>query len=103
MPDPTGFDPPSGPPAGWYPDPYNPAQQRYWDGREWDLSTPAFGFAPADSDELPDVGEWLDVSFRSAYRRWRAVALIGLVTAPITTVASYLAIDRLASGLVITD
>ncbi|MCB0965439.1 MAG: DUF2510 domain-containing protein [Ilumatobacter sp.] len=103
MPDLSGFEPPSGPPAGWYPDPYNPAQQRYWDGRAWDLSTPVVGFAPGDTDAYPDVGDWLDVSFRSAYRRWAASALIAVVTAPITSVASYVAIDRLASGLVITD
>lgn len=103
MPDASGFEPPSGPPAGWYPDPYNPAQQRYWDGRAWDLSTPAFGFTPTDTDGFPDIGDWLDQSFRSAYRRWRAVSLIALLTAPITTIASYVAIDRLADGLVITD
>ena len=26
---------PSQTPAGWYPDPENPAQQRYWDGKQW--------------------------------------------------------------------
>ncbi len=103
MPDAPGFEPPAGPPAGWYPDPYNPAQQRYWDGRAWDLTTPAFGFAPTDTDDFPDIGDWLDRSFRNAYKRWRAVTLIALVTAPITTAASYIAIDRLADGLVITS
>lgn len=24
-----------GPPAGWYPDPEQPGQQRYWDGQQW--------------------------------------------------------------------
>ena len=34
-------------PAGWYPDPQNPAQQRYWDGSAWSESTaPAVGSAP---------------------------------------------------------
>lgn len=103
MPDASGFEPPAGPPAGWYPDPYNPAQQRYWDGRAWDLTTPAFGFTPTDTDDFPDIGDWLDLSFRTAYKRWRAVSLIALVTAPITTIASYVAIDRLADGLVISD
>ena len=103
MSDVSGFGPPSGPPAGWYPDPYNPSQQRYWDGRAWDLSTPAFGFSPIGTDDYPDIGGWLDVSFRSAYQRWRAVSAIALITAPITTAASYLAIARLAEGVVITD
>lgn len=26
---------PAKPPAGWWPDPQNPALQRYWDGRQW--------------------------------------------------------------------
>jgi uncharacterized protein DUF2510 len=28
-------EPPTGAPAGWYPNPENPAQQRYWDGQQW--------------------------------------------------------------------
>ncbi|MEL6981152.1 MAG: DUF2510 domain-containing protein, partial [Actinomycetota bacterium] len=27
------------PPAGWYSDPSNPNQQRWWDGVEWSAST----------------------------------------------------------------
>jgi uncharacterized RDD family membrane protein YckC len=35
-------------PPGWYPDPQNPAQQRYWDGATWSEATqPAAGAAPA--------------------------------------------------------
>ena len=26
---------PSAAPPGWYPDPQNPGQQRYWDGSAW--------------------------------------------------------------------
>jgi hypothetical protein len=26
------------PPAGWYPDPANPSQQRYWDGAQWGVA-----------------------------------------------------------------
>ena len=99
-----GFDPPSGPPAGWYPDPYDPRAQRYWDGRQWDLSSPVHGSSGLSaSDEYPDVGDWLDRGFRSAYRHWRAVAVVAVLTAPVTTVASYFALDRFASGVVITE
>ena len=36
-------------PAGWYPDPENPAQVRYWDGQSWSDSTaPAAPAAPSD-------------------------------------------------------
>ena len=35
-------------PAGWYPDPQNPGQQRYWDGTTWsDATQAAAGGAPA--------------------------------------------------------
>jgi hypothetical protein len=99
-----GFDPPSGPPAGWYPDPYDPRAQRYWDGRQWDLSSPVHGARSlSGSGDYPDVGEWLDRGFRSAYRRWRAAAIVALLTAPVTTVAGYYALDRFASGVVITE
>ncbi|MFI5507375.1 DUF2510 domain-containing protein [Mycobacterium sp. NPDC051804] len=30
----------NGPQPGWYPDPANPAQQRYWNGTGWALATP---------------------------------------------------------------
>jgi len=37
-----------GAPAGWYPDPQNPGQQRYWDGSSW-AAAPAPSSAPAPS------------------------------------------------------
>lgn len=39
---------PSAAPAGWYPDPQNPGQQRYWDGSAWAAAAapPASGVAP---------------------------------------------------------
>jgi hypothetical protein len=103
MTDPGGFGPPSSPPAGWYPDPYDPSRERYWDGRQWDLTSPMLGASQASSDDFPDIGDWLDRSFRSAFRRWRATSVIALLTTPITTVASYVAINRLSDGIVITD
>jgi hypothetical protein len=98
--------PPSGPPAGWYPDPYDPRRQRYWDGREWDLSSTPTTVAPfgrGAADDYPDIGEWLDRSFRSAYRRWRAVLALAVLTAPIISICTNIAIDRLADGLVISE
>ena len=35
MTDQGGFEPPSGPPAGWYPDPSGRFELRYWDGSRW--------------------------------------------------------------------
>jgi uncharacterized RDD family membrane protein YckC len=37
-------------PAGWYPDPQNPAQQRYWDGAAWSEATQPVAGAAATSD-----------------------------------------------------
>lgn len=34
-------------PEGWYPDPHQPAQQRWWDGRQWSAHTAPLGQAPA--------------------------------------------------------
>lgn len=96
-----GFDPPTGPPAGWYPDPTDPRRQQYWDGRRW--HAPTQPLSPAESDHYPDLGDWLDHGFRGAYRRWRAVLVVALVTAPISTVLGLLAIDRLVDGLIIVD
>ena len=48
--------PPSSPPAGWYPDPYQPAARRYFDGRSWTGSTtPAFAAAREPHRRLPVV------------------------------------------------
>jgi hypothetical protein len=33
-------------PAGWYPDPQDPGQQRYWDGVAWTEATRPSGIAP---------------------------------------------------------
>jgi hypothetical protein len=103
MSDQSGFDPPSGPPAGWYPDPYGAAGQRYWDGTEWDLTSPV---SPSpqpgrDPDDLPEIGDWLDRSFRAAYGRWRALTVLALITAPASTALSYAAINRAVDGLVL--
>jgi hypothetical protein len=35
----TRMSEPTGVPAGWYPNPENPAQQRYWDGQQWSAHT----------------------------------------------------------------
>lgn len=102
----TELPPPSGPPAGWYTDPYDPTRQRYWDGRAWDLSTtPTYAtpFGSGATDEFPDIGEWLDRGFRAAYRRWRAVLVLTVLTAPITSICTNVAIDRAADGVIISD
>lgn len=41
--------PPAAAPAGWYPDPQNPTQQRYWDGTTWTATAPAPVAGPTTS------------------------------------------------------
>lgn len=44
-------------PSGWYPDPVDPARERYWDGWQWSRSTrPAAGGGPAHGTDAPGSG-----------------------------------------------
>jgi Protein of unknown function (DUF2510) len=52
----------SGTPAGWYPDPEDAAQQRYWDGAQWTEHV-----APATA---PEAGWHPDPSARGQLRYW---------------------------------
>lgn len=64
--------PPAGPPAGWYPDPDDTTQERYWDGTAWaddyrstetadaPPSDPPVDVAPPDPD-APPVGSPVDL------------------------------------------
>lgn len=43
--------------AGWYPDPHNASQQRYYDGTQWtDHYAPTAGAAPTESWDTPPAG-----------------------------------------------
>lgn len=74
--------------AGWYPDPHDPRQQRYWDGSTWTEHTravvapaapPPFAPPPPSSggpvaaqghrSQLNDIGEWLRSSASIAWRK----------------------------------
>jgi hypothetical protein len=56
VPSTTPFPPPTGAPAGWYPDPYGAPARRYYDGRRWTAHTAAtFEPAPAAHRQLPIV------------------------------------------------
>jgi hypothetical protein len=45
------------PPAGWYPNPENPSEQRYWDGTQWTEHTaPAAGSAEPPPATTPGWG-----------------------------------------------
>lgn len=48
------------PSAGWYTDPDDPRQQRYWDGAQWsEHRTPASGASPGGpAQETPSAATW---------------------------------------------
>lgn len=95
------FEPPSLPPAGWYPDPHRPGTQRWWNGSTWhEESTNG---AAAVGDRLPDVGAWLSSAFGAGLSRWRATALVALVTTVPASVLVSIAASRLVRGVVIFD
>lgn len=98
------FDPPSQPPAGWYPDPHRPGTRRWWDGRQWAAAWDDryVGGAPSDGS-LPEFGTWIGDSFRLGLGRWRASALIGAVTLGTSAFLVGLSFRYLLSDVVITD
>lgn len=85
--------------AGWYPDPHNPQQQRYWDGSTWTehihvpevapVSTPPPFVPPpppggpatpyGSPNQLNDIGEWLRSSFKVAWRKLGTCFLLTLL------------------------
>jgi len=77
------------PEAGWYQDPHNPNQQRYWDGQTWTEhihdapfhipSAPQPEYGP---DHVNDIGNWLSRSFKVLFANAMPVfilLLIGLI------------------------
>ncbi len=101
------YEPPSQPPAGWYPDPHLPGSDRYWNGRAWEERwRPAGGavVAPAAvaAHGLPDIGQWLSRAFNRALERWRAATIVALVTSAIPMLLFLGAIAYLIDDVIIT-
>lgn len=47
------------PPAGWYPDPTAPGQQRWWDGQQWsDHTAPGASGTPVASHAVPRLASF---------------------------------------------
>jgi hypothetical protein len=65
---------------GWYPDPYDPANLRYWDGLTWTESiAPGVAGAPpvaGASSGLGDIGSWLGDTFKVLFARIVPIALL---------------------------
>ena len=76
-------------PAGWYPDPQNPGQQRYWDGAAWSEATqPGAAAAPAAGYGQPvgygyaqgGAGEQASVGVRFVAALIVAMVVVGGIT-----------------------
>lgn len=93
------FDPPSQPPAGWYPDPHRPGEQRWWDGRQWHERW----VSAASPEGLPDIGAWLNRSFTLGFRRWKAIAIATAITSGIGGLLISGAAAYLLDGVVIYE
>lgn len=92
------FDPPTLPPAGWYPDPEQPSRQRYWNGSAWDEA-----WQTDSSDGYPDVGAWLGEAFRSMWRHVRAEGIVAVLTAAPASVMIAIALRVAVADLRVVD
>ncbi len=74
------------PEPGWYQDPHNESQQRYWDGETWTEHTHDAPFtipsAPQPDygpDYVNDIGDWLSRSFKVLFANAMPVFLLLLI------------------------
>lgn len=93
------FDPPTLPPAGWYPDPEHPGRQRFWNGSTWDEA----GYSDTYHSGYPDIGEWLSEAFRSMWRHVRAELALALLTAVPASIMIAIALRVAVEDLVVVD
>lgn len=103
------YEPPTTPPAGWYPDPYRPGSDRYWNGSDWvEQWRPSPGGAPpmapgaTNPNGLPDIGDWIGRAFNRAISRWRSAAIVALITSAVPTLLFYGAVAYLLDDVIIT-
>lgn len=97
------------PEAGWYQDPHNPNQQRYWDGQTWTEHTHEAPFnipsAPQPeygADYVNDIGDWLGRSFKVLFAHAMPVfilLLIGLIPGMLSFYLIAQAIDGVSLSL----
>jgi uncharacterized RDD family membrane protein YckC len=79
-------------PSGWYPDPVNSAQERYWDGWQWSRNTrPTEPAPPAGRFGQPSYGTYPSPNLTrpAAYGRPRPSSLQATMTADGVALASW--------------
>jgi hypothetical protein len=108
------------PEAGWYQDPHNPNQQRYWDGTTWTEHThdapfhppsgPGQGPGPAEvfgapGSQVPghinDIGNWLSRSFSVLFSNAMPLFLL-LLLAIVPSMAPYWGLHQMVKDAVLT-
>ncbi|MDH3295030.1 MAG: DUF2510 domain-containing protein [Acidimicrobiia bacterium] len=104
------------PEAGWYQDPHNPNQQRYWDGNTWTEHThdapfhapqtpnqgtgPGYGVPSQMPGYINDIGEWLGRSFSVLFANAMPLFIL-LVLGMIPTIVALLTIGWAVEDIVI--
>jgi len=67
---------------GWYPDPQNPGQQRYWDGTQWSAAEPSAAAAPvAPTSAAPPTSTNATVGLVLAIVSWFICPIIAAIAA----------------------
>lgn len=72
---------PGAAPAGWYPDPQSPGQQRYWDGTAWGAAAPAAPPAPTAPVAAPPTSTNAIVGLVLAIVSWVICPIIAAIVA----------------------
>lgn len=105
--------------AGWYQDPHNQSQLRYWDGETWTEHTHAAapfqatqgdpaayrpGYRPAPaSGRINDVGEWFNRSFRVVFGNVGSLILLSIATTAAAIVPYLVFFAGMGFGDLFTD
>ena len=83
------------PPEGWYPDPADPSQLRWWDGAAWTSHRVAQPSNPDPPVGLRPVGSFISDSFRAVARSHRPLLVLAALAIIPLTVAVILADSQL--------
>ncbi|GAA2250208.1 G5 domain-containing protein [Herbiconiux moechotypicola] len=79
-------------PAGWYPDPSDSRQQRYWDGTRWTEFTTAW------NDPNPATPPLAPVTPAKRERRTRTAVIVGAAAAAVLVIGSIVGVQASSRG-----
>jgi hypothetical protein len=82
--------PPSLPPPGWYQDPEGQPGLRWWDGSTWTQDRTAAAVQMTPGNNLRDVGDWLNTTFRIVKERaGHLFTLVVALSLPVGLIVSF--------------